>query len=183
MHFLKVILLSGFVVLTACDLYESGLETSSLLQIDECEASGGIDCGNTERNPQELVVEGPNPIIPAASTGDCGDDSGRYCFDISGRCNSGAAPTSSIDIISMVSDFVSNTDIKSQSSILNGPVTCQRGKFHMQLALNNPPCTLHRVTIELVTRDLAGVEQTNPLQARKTVDLQVSNLVDPVSCP
>lgn len=151
-------LVIGTLSLAACDLYGDGynLETS----VNECEASGA-DCS---------TGTGASALGISMSYGDKYTVHNRCTeiFDISGYCNEGDFPENFLEW-SLYHD-ASGTPIQTNQRILQG---CKRGKFRFQVSIDGSPQPnqQHRLTVEIVGKDLQGVEHRNTVAARRNLFL------------
>lgn len=154
--------------LAGCELYQEGYSLQS--DVSECEASGA-DCSTaTGANLLGLHISNPQPYtIPRANV--------RH-FDISGLCNEGDFPENVLEW--SVHHVDSGLAIHTNQRIFQA---CKRGKFRFQVSIDgahtptNAPeyNQIHRVTVELIGRDINGTEHRNTLAARRYLDLLAIN--------
>lgn len=149
--------------LMGCSFYQEGYNLQT--DISECEASGG-NCSEASGAGQlGLHIANKQPyVIQNGSVRE---------FDISGLCNEGDFPENVIEWSLYHVD--SNTPVHTSQRILNA---CKRGKFRFQVSIdgaypadNAAYNQIHRVTVELIGRDINGTEHRNVLAARRQLDL------------
>lgn len=153
-----------FLSLSACAVYDEGLDLSSV--DNECEQSGGLCEEPTGSGLLNLVISNQNPYSVKNPT--------NRRFDLTGYCNEADFPQNVIEF----------TVFRPSNNSIIIPLTrasnlCKRGKFRIQVDLpaNDPMGTavnvqqINRVRLELVGVDLNNVEYRNTLAAQKEIDV------------
>ncbi len=170
MYLKSIVLMFTLLFYSGCEVYDQGFDLGS--GIDECVASGGNCVEPTGSGLLSLNISNPSPYS-VKSVSNCR-------FDISGFCNEADFSENIIEYT--ILDPANNYNVlRPTIKIVNA---CKRGRFRFQVDDSRastptmpPYCVsinfnlLKTIRVEVVGRDLAGVEQRNPLAAQKDIDV------------
>lgn len=172
----------GTFFLTSCSVTEDGLDFSST-NVSDCEKSGGEFCAVEGTSfDLELIVTSDNPAQTRTTAGNCdagspyvqSNNSNVYCFDISGKCK---ADKYDANVIVGRADTV--TRVGGSTILANQPLSlgsCKKGRFAVQLRAeltNSQLCKPHKLTLELIGKNIDGSEEKNPTRAKKSIHYSV----------
>ncbi len=159
----------GLYFLSGCEVYDEGFDLTN--SSDPCLESGANCSEPNGSNLLALSVTNTNPVVVKSSNG-CANSFvpalNLICvFDISGLCNEGDYSQNIIEY--RVYSIDTGVDVLPITSLSN---ICKRGRFRFQVGVAAGQVqTAKRLSIEILGRDLAGIEARNPLAARREVDL------------
>lgn len=138
---------------TNCDVYTE----SSVFNGGSTLACEGVDC--IVRDPQMLEL---------ATVGRIFVQSAQIAADIGGSCNEATYPTNRV-----VWEIVQNGTVIRSCADTNNCSVCVNGRFQAYVFFGIQPTSDMQVRIEIIGYNDAGVAATNPLLARKIVQVQL----------
>lgn len=160
------LVISFNIFLLGCEIHDQGFDLGS--STDPCIASGGNCVEPNGSNLLALSIINPSPTVVRSTNNCAGAANSNLCiFDITGLCNEADYPENIIEY--RVFDIQTDVNLIGVTRLFN---ICKRGKYKFQVGLDADDVrTVKRLRVEILGRDLNGVEARNTLAASKDVDL------------